>query len=127
MQMFWLFAIIRSLVGIGEASYSCLAPTMIADLFKDEKRTRMLAIFYLATPVGGGLGYVIGSNVAAAFSDWRWALRVTPPLGIICVILMMFLVEEPTRGGAEGLKVSSSQNSIFSDVKYLAKKLVLKI
>jgi len=38
-------------------------------------RTKMLAIFYLAVPVGSGLGYIVGSNVANAFNDWRWALR----------------------------------------------------
>lgn len=42
----------RLFVGIGEASYATLAPTMIADLFPTEKRLRMLSIFYIAMPVG---------------------------------------------------------------------------
>lgn len=42
----------RLLVGIGEASYATIAPTLIADLFPSEKRLRMLAIFYIAMPVG---------------------------------------------------------------------------
>ena len=44
--------IIRGCVGIGEASYSTIAPTIIADMFADEQRTRMLAFFYFAIPVG---------------------------------------------------------------------------
>jgi len=88
---FWLFVIIRSLVGIGEASYSCVAPTIIGDLFASEVRTRMLALFYLAVPVGSGMGYIVGSNIAQLFdNDWRWALRFTPGLGFICVILLIF-------------------------------------
>lgn len=42
----------RLLVGIGEASYATIAPTLIGDLFPKEKRLRMLAIFYIAIPVG---------------------------------------------------------------------------
>lgn len=120
--MFWLFALIRSLVGIGEASYSCVAPTIIGDLFTDALRTRMLAIFYLAVPIGSGLGYIIGSNVATGLSDWRWSLRVTPPLGILCVLLLAILVKEPKRGAAEGSNIQSSKTSFMSDVISLLKK-----
>lgn len=42
----------RLFVGIGEASYATIAPTLIADLFPSERRLRMLAIFYIAMPVG---------------------------------------------------------------------------
>lgn len=42
----------RGLVGVGEASYSCVAPTIIADMYKDDMRTRMLALFNIAVPLG---------------------------------------------------------------------------
>lgn len=42
----------RALVGIGEASYSTIAPTVLADLFVRGSRTFALAIFYFAIPVG---------------------------------------------------------------------------
>ena len=42
----------RGIVGIGEASYSTIAPTVIADLFIGDMRTRMLSVFYFAIPVG---------------------------------------------------------------------------
>ncbi|CAI9744428.1 protein spinster homolog 1 isoform X3 [Octopus vulgaris] len=81
---FHLFLFLRALVGIGEATYSTIAPTIIADLFVKDMRSRMLMIFYFAIPVGSGLGYIVGSNVASAFGKWQYALRVTPPLGVIC-------------------------------------------
>lgn len=49
---FWWFLALRGVVGIGEASYSTIAPTVIADLFTGDMRTRMLSIFYFAIPVG---------------------------------------------------------------------------
>lgn len=119
---FWLFALIRSLVGIGEASYSCVAPTIIGDLFTNELRTKMLAIFYLAVPVGSGMGYIVGSNVASAFNNWKWALRITPPFGFLCILLLLIVFKDPKRGGAEGsLAEESSTSSVWQDLVYLIK------
>ena len=39
-------------MGIGEASYSTVASTVIGDLFVADERTKMLALFYFAIPVG---------------------------------------------------------------------------
>ncbi|CAF4034276.1 unnamed protein product [Rotaria magnacalcarata] len=110
-NLFAVFAILRGLVGIGEASYSCVAPTIIADMYKHDMRTRMLALFNIAVPVGGGLGYIVGAYVSVAFNgNWRWALRITPVLGIVCVILLAVLVREPVRGGADGAQVLKRDN-----------------
>ncbi len=116
-----MFLILRCLVGVGEASYSCIAPTLIGDLFTNGMRTKMLAIFYLAVPVGSGLGYICGSNIARAFNDWRWALRFTPPIGFVCVLLLIFFVKEPKRGGANGT-YEDNMSSLISDIIYLFKK-----
>uniref|UniRef100_A0A915DVL7 Uncharacterized protein n=1 Tax=Ditylenchus dipsaci TaxID=166011 RepID=A0A915DVL7_9BILA len=117
--------------GIGEASYSILAPTLIADLFISNARSRAIMFFYFAVPVGSGLGYVIGSAVATAFDDWKWGIRVTPILGLISIIAVIILIEEPERGQAEKeAKVKSSSdekpkkdlNSTYlDDLKYLIK------
>ncbi|KAG7176750.1 spinster-like [Homarus americanus] len=95
----------RCLVGVGEASYSTIAPTIISDLFVKDLRSKMLAVFYFAIPVGSGLGYIIGAevtNLVSASSGhpeaWRWGLRVTPVMGLVAVFLILFLLEEPPRG-----------------------------
>uniref|UniRef100_A0A3B3VNC4 Protein spinster homolog 1 n=1 Tax=Poecilia latipinna TaxID=48699 RepID=A0A3B3VNC4_9TELE len=100
-QHFWALLLTRGLVGVGEASYSTIAPTIIADLYVKEKRTSMLSVFYFAIPVGSGLGYIVGSQVSAVAQDWHWALRVTPALGLIAVLLLLFVVREPKRGAVE--------------------------
>ena len=58
MNQYGWFLTFRALVGIGEASYSTIAPTIISDLFVHDVRSKMLAIFYFAIPVGSGFGYV---------------------------------------------------------------------
>jgi hypothetical protein len=43
----------RALVGVGEASYATIAPTIIADLYPPASRTAALAFFYIGIPLGG--------------------------------------------------------------------------
>uniref|UniRef100_A0A665SYP6 Protein spinster homolog 1 n=1 Tax=Echeneis naucrates TaxID=173247 RepID=A0A665SYP6_ECHNA len=100
-EHFWALLLTRGLVGVGEASYSTIAPTIIADLYVKGKRTTMLSIFYFAIPVGSGLGYIVGSQVSNAAKNWHWALRVTPALGLVAVLLLLFVVKEPKRGAIE--------------------------
>ncbi|KAF7648220.1 hypothetical protein LDENG_00160010 [Lucifuga dentata] len=100
-EHFWALLLTRGLVGVGEASYSTIAPTIIADLYVKGKRTNMLSIFYFAIPVGSGLGYIVGSQVSNIANNWHWALRVTPGLGLIAVLLLIFVVQEPKRGAIE--------------------------
>ncbi|XP_037543638.1 protein spinster homolog 2 [Nematolebias whitei] len=124
-KYYWLFVLSRGLVGIGESSYSSISPTIIGDLFTSNKRTMMLSIFYLAIPVGSGLGYILGSGAKDAAKDWHWALRVSPPLGIIAGALILLFVPEPKRGNIDQMrgrmKTSTSCSSWLYDIKELFK------
>jgi MFS family permease len=117
-ENYGVFLVMRALVGVGEASYSTIAPTIIADIFSKSMRTKALSIFYFAIPVGSGLGYIVGSKVAEAFNCWQWALRVTPVLGVLCSILVMVVIVEPPRGASDG-GILLQKTSFLSDVTYL--------
>src|SRR4051812_40597470 len=54
----------RAVVGVGEASYATLAPTIIDDMSPPDRKGRWLSVFYLAIPVGSALGYLVGGFVA---------------------------------------------------------------
>ena len=113
---FLLFLSCRAMIGIGEASYSTIAPTLISDMFVGDLRSKMLALFYFAIPVGSGLGYIVGSETAKAMGSWHWGLRVTPGLGVAAVLLIIFLVNEPPRGasdGVGGLEAGSYQEDLI--------------
>ncbi|KAJ8332275.1 hypothetical protein SKAU_G00427580 [Synaphobranchus kaupii] len=121
---FWALLLTRGLVGVGEASYSTIAPTIIADLFINEKRTRMLSVFYFAIPVGSGLGYIVGSQVDKLAQDWHWALRVTPGLGLLAVLLLIVVVKEPKRGAIEARPEHSlHRTSWTADILALSKNM----
>uniref|UniRef100_A0A8C0IRN9 SPNS lysolipid transporter 3, sphingosine-1-phosphate (putative) n=1 Tax=Chelonoidis abingdonii TaxID=106734 RepID=A0A8C0IRN9_CHEAB len=74
----WIFFVSRGLVGFGTASYSTIAPTIIADLFEKDQRTSVLSVFYIFIPVGSGLGYVLSSSATQTAGHWHWAFRVNP-------------------------------------------------
>ncbi|GFU45105.1 protein spinster homolog 1 [Nephila pilipes] len=101
-HLFGIFIFLRALVGTGEASYSTIAPTIIGDLFSKDQRSKMLAIFYFAIPVGSGLGYIVGDQIVNHTGEWQWALRVTPVLGFISVLITFIYVKDPPRGEADG-------------------------
>uniref|UniRef100_A0A8B9EQC8 Sphingolipid transporter 3 (putative) n=1 Tax=Anser cygnoides TaxID=8845 RepID=A0A8B9EQC8_ANSCY len=87
----WIFFLSRGLVGIGTASYSTVAPTIIADQFDEGKRTTMLSVFYICIPVGSGLGYVLASGMAGVTGDWHWAFRVSYSLSLMGLSLSLYL------------------------------------
>ncbi|KAL8198851.1 UNVERIFIED_CONTAM: Protein spinster 2 [Gekko kuhli] len=120
MLYFWLFVLSRGLVGIGEASYSTIAPTIIGDLFTKNTRTLMLSVFYFAIPLGSGLGYITGSSVKQVAGDWHWALRVSPLLGMITGTLILIFVPAAKRGNAEQLGAQlKARTSWLRDMKAL--------
>src|SRR5262245_43152286 len=84
----------RAVVGVGEASYATLAPTIIDDLSPPDKKGKMLAIFFLAVPVGSALGYVTGSQVQKLW-DWRGAFFVGGGPGIVLAVLCLLIAEPP--------------------------------
>lgn len=117
---FWAFLGCRAMVGIGEASYSTIAPTIISDMFVKDMRSKMLALFYFAIPVGSGLGYIVGSETAKAFGHWQWGLRATPVAGIIAVVLILVFLMDPPRGESEGHQDMQAQ-TYKEDIVSLAK------
>ncbi|MEQ2175941.1 Protein spinster 1, partial [Goodea atripinnis] len=67
-----------------------------------------------------GLGYIVGSQVSAVAKDWHWALRVTPALGLIAVLLLLFVVQEPKRGAVEA-RAELHQTSWMTDLQALSR------
>jgi MFS family permease len=93
---FALMICARVVVGVGEASYATLAPTIIDDLTPPERKGRALAIFYLAIPVGSALGYVIGGQIAAAWG-WRAAFYICGGPGLLLALTCLLIVEPPRK------------------------------
>ena len=101
---FTALLITRLFVGIGEAAYGPVAPTLLADMFPVERRGRVLSWFYMAIPVGSAIGYSLGGTVAEHW-HWRWAFYIVVLPGILLGVASFF-IPEPRRGGAEAQPVA---------------------
>jgi len=84
----------RALVGVGEASYATLAPTLIDDLAPASQKSRWMSIFYAATPIGSALGYLVGGAIESSHG-WRAAFFVAGGPGLAIALLCLLIVEPP--------------------------------
>uniref|UniRef100_A0A914H216 Major facilitator superfamily (MFS) profile domain-containing protein n=1 Tax=Globodera rostochiensis TaxID=31243 RepID=A0A914H216_GLORO len=119
LREYYLFLTMRMLVGVGEAAYSTVAPAILADLFTDTARTRALVAFYIAMPVGSGIGFIVAASVADWTGHWAWSLRVSPALGCILLVVFALFFKEPVRGAADRSQLMPT--SYREDIRELAK------
>lgn len=113
---FGMLAAARIGVGIGEASASPAAYSMISDYFPKERRATALSIYSSGLYIGGGLSLPIGGYV---LSRWNTAYPVAAeaPLGLsgwqaaflavgipgLLLALWVLTLREPRRGASDGL------------------------
>jgi len=99
---YWELLVRHTLVGIGEATFVAIAPTFVVDLFPEEKRGRILGIFYVAIPVGTAAGYLLGGKLGTMYG-WRFPFYVAAGPGFLITLAMCF-VPEPRRGQFDSVK-----------------------
>jgi len=92
----------HTLVGIGEATFVTIAPTFVADLFPEERRGRILGVFYLAIPVGTAAGYLLGGKLSPHYG-WRFPFYIAAVPGFVLALAVLFL-QEPERGQFDSVK-----------------------
>ena len=89
----------RAMVGVGEAAYGTIGPSLLADHFPPKSRGRALAVFFTAIPVGAALGFMIGGFVDHHWG-WRRAFFVAGIPGLLLAALVARL-HEPPRGASD--------------------------
>ncbi len=117
---FTSLALARVGVGVGEATASPAAYSLIADLFPRARRATALSIYALGIYVGIGLSSFLGGAVvdgwSAAFPPgqeplglrgWQVAFLIAGVPGLLLVPVVLSL-REPERGGSDGAKSAAS-------------------
>src|SRR5206468_3880176 len=105
----WLL-LARAVIGIGEASYAVVTPSLLSDCYPAERRARMLGIFYAAIPIGSALGYIVGGVIGEAHG-WRAAYFVRErgiPLTSAAATFGLLLVVAGFAGTLLGGRLSSA-------------------
>jgi MFS transporter, Spinster family, sphingosine-1-phosphate transporter len=99
----------HAIVGIGEASYVTIAPSLIADLFPLERRGRVLAIFNCGLPFGSAGGIILGAYFAPHFG-WRFPFMLAGIPGFLLALIIFFL-PEPPRGQSDHFDTSAIRST----------------
>src|SRR6266498_4762688 len=92
---------ICTVIGVGEASYAVVTPSLLSDLYPPERRARVFAIFYAAIPAGTALGYALGGTIGSAFG-WRTAFFAAGIPGAALALTLLCLAE-PKRGASDAV------------------------
>jgi MFS family permease len=105
-------------VGVGEATLSPAAYSMLGDYFPRGKLGRAMAVYSIGVPLGSGIALVAGALVVkfvtegppmvvpmlGAMEPWRLTFLVIGLPGLLVALLIALTVREPARkGGAVGL------------------------
>jgi MFS transporter, Spinster family, sphingosine-1-phosphate transporter len=111
---FVMMILYRVLVGLGEASYATISPSLISDTFAPAKRNLALTVFYTAIPIGAALGTIVGGYIAI---NWGWRpafIWAGAPGLVLALVLLPF--REPRRGQAEGKTVAAAKHPTVGDI-----------
>jgi multidrug resistance protein len=100
----------HTVVGIGEATFVAISPAFLSDLYPEDRRGRIMGLFYLATPVGTALGYLIGGYLGNRHG-WRAPFLVCAIPGLLLAFLVAML-PEPIRGASDHLAETFERSSI---------------
>jgi len=129
---FWQLFTARVGVGVGEATLSPAAYSMLADLFPPHKLARALAVYSAGAIVGGGFALIIGGFVVQAVSDlpdihlpfigavrpWQLSFFVVGLPGLV-VAALMFTVKEPLRRITSSLTQDSAPPPLADVFSYI--------
>jgi len=94
--------ITRGGVGIGEAAFVTIAPSLLADYYPPVQRPFALGVWNIGGPIGGALGFILGGQLSEKL-NWRYAFLITGFPGLIMAVFIYFL-NMPTRGAWEETK-----------------------
>lgn len=114
---FWTLALARMGVGIGEATLSPSAFSLLSDYFPKERLGTALSVFSMGIFFGSGLALIVGGLIIGAVGSWRLTFLIVGLPGLLATLLV-FTIKEPKRKnllGGQSTKLSLTE--VFEQVK----------
>ncbi len=114
---FWTLFAARMGVGVGEATLSPSAFSLLSDYFPKERLGTALSIFSMGVFFGSGLALIVGGLVIGAVGSWRLTFLIVGLPGLLASLLV-FTIKEPPRKHLLGGKASKlSLGEVFEQVR----------
>lgn len=115
-QNFVQLLLARIGVGAGESGSGPAAMSMISDLFPGRQRASALSCYYLATPIGLILTFVVGGYMVGAYG-WRITFLAAGLPGMLLAVVLLFCMREPAREVTASAGRDESVGSLMSVVR----------
>jgi MFS family permease len=90
---YWQLLAARGFIGIGEAGFTSVSPSFIAERFPAGARAKALAFYGMALPLGSALGYLTGAIFGGALG-WRHVFWICGLPGVILAGLVYLKVKD---------------------------------
>ena len=111
-------ALARIAVGVGEASASPSAYSLLSDVFPPERRSSAIAIYNSGASIGIFAGMALGGVLDDALG-WRMAFVAVGLPGVLLALVVRFWLPEPRRGAADAIEDSGEQPALREVLGYL--------
>lgn len=85
----------RILIGVGEAGYAPGGTAMIAGIYPEDKRARMIGLWNASIPLGTAIGIALGGIIATHWG-WKHAFGIVAFPGLIIAILFFYIKDYKT-------------------------------
>jgi predicted MFS family arabinose efflux permease len=118
-RSFGMLALARIGVGIGEASATPAAHSLISDYFPPERRTRALAIYNTGSSLGILFGLALGGWLKEEIG-WRMTFAVVGLPGLLVALWVWLAIPEPRRGLSEARADSGEAPGLGETLRFLA-------
>jgi len=102
---FWSLFAARMGVGVGEATLSPSAFSLLSDYFPKERLATALSIFSMGVFFGSGLALIVGGLIIGAVGSWRLTFLIVGLPGLLATLLV-FTIKEPERKNLLGGKAT---------------------
>jgi len=99
----------RAFVGVGEATLTPSALSMLGDVFKPKYRAFASGFYYAGIPLGAGIGMIASSYILPAYG-WRGCFVILGLVGTVFV-LPLLLLKDPKRGAMEEVRAQQDTPS----------------
>ncbi len=129
-KTFWQLFLARVGVGVGEATLSPAAYSIMADYFPPNKLASALSVYAMGLYIGAGLALLLGSAVIALVSGaepvnipligqvfpWQLTFFIVALPGLIVLALLATVKEPPRRQTVSGYPNNKNKNASLKEV-----------
>lgn len=133
-KKFFDLAVMRMGVGVGEATLSPAAYSLIADYFPPNRRSTAMSVYSMGIYIGSGLAFILGGFVVQFASQqesftfpligdvrsWQFVFFIVGLPGLLVALLLLTVREPVRRSGVKNVQRASRAATITETKAYVA-------